>query len=98
ATQRDQDLIVPLSESVPEDTRLTVEVWYSGTPEAVTMPSTRGDFDEGLGLRVESDGAVWTMQEPYGAFTWYPVNDHPSDEALYDIDVSVPNGWSAVAS
>ena len=25
------------------------------------------------------------MQEPYGAFTWYPVNDQPSDKALYDI-------------
>ena len=24
------------------------------------------------------------MQEPYGAHTWYPVNDQPSDKALYD--------------
>jgi aminopeptidase N len=37
------------------------------------------------------------MQEPWGALTWYPVNEHPSDEALYDIAVTVPEGWSAVA-
>jgi aminopeptidase N len=38
------------------------------------------------------------MQEPYGAFTWYPVNDIPSDKARYDLHVTVPAGWSAVAS
>ncbi len=27
------------------------------------------------------------MQEPYGAYSWYPVNDQPSDKALYDISV-----------
>ena len=30
-------------------------------------------------------GEAWTMQEPYGASTWYPVNDTPSDEAVYDV-------------
>ncbi len=37
------------------------------------------------------------MQEPFGAFTWYPANDQPSDEALYDIAVTVPRGLVAVA-
>ncbi|MGH3736804.1 MAG: M1 family metallopeptidase [Micromonosporaceae bacterium] len=98
ARQRGEDLVVRLAEPAAADTRLTFAVTYAGTPESVPMPSTRGDFGDGLGLRVESDGAVWTMQEPYGAFTWYPVNDQPSDEALYDITVTVPDGWSAVAS
>ena len=92
------DLIVPLSKPAPKDRRLTLVVRYSGPPEPVEMPSTRGDFAEGLGLRVEDNGAIWTMQEPYGALTWYPVNDQPSDEALYDIAVTVPDGWAAVAS
>ena len=30
------------------------------------------------------------MQEPYGAYTWYPVNDQPSDKALYDVTVHAP--------
>jgi aminopeptidase N len=73
-------------------------VHYHGTPAAIPFPSHRSDADEGLGLRVVNDGELWTMQEPYGASTWYPVNDHPSDEATYDIAVTVPVGWSAIAS
>jgi aminopeptidase N len=42
------------------------------------------------------DGRVWTMQEPFGAFTWYPVNDQPSDKAFYDARISVPRPWVGV--
>ena len=38
------------------------------------------------------------MQEPYGAFTWYPVNDQPSDKALYDISVTAPAPYTGVAN
>ena len=38
------------------------------------------------------------MQEPYGAFTWYPVNDQPSDKAFYDISVTVPSPWVGIAN
>ncbi len=96
--RRGRDLITPLPEPVAADQQVRLVISYSGTPQAVPMPSTRGDFSEGIGMRVEPDGAIWTMQEPYGAFTWYPANDQPSDEALYDISVTVPAGWSAVAS
>jgi len=36
------------------------------------------------------------MQEPFGAFTWYPVNDHPSDKAFYDVRISAPRGMVGV--
>ncbi len=38
------------------------------------------------------------MQEPFGAFTWYPVNDQPADKALYDITVHVPAPWTGIAN
>jgi aminopeptidase N len=38
------------------------------------------------------------MQEPYGAFTWYAVNDQPSDKALYDISVDAPAPMVGVAN
>jgi aminopeptidase N len=79
------------------DTPVTLRVDYRGTPAGVPMPSKRSDT-ELLGLRVTEGGGLQTMQEPYGAFTWYPANDIPSDEALYDIAVTVPPGWAAVAS
>ena len=36
--------------------------------------------------------------EPEGAMTWYPVSDHPTDKATYDIAVTVPKGKVAVAN
>ena len=38
------------------------------------------------------------MQEPYGAFTWYPVNDQPSDKALYDVTFTRPGDWVGVSN
>jgi aminopeptidase N len=75
----------------------TLVVGYQGTPGTVPMPSHRGDT-EPLGLTVTTQGELWTMQEPYGASTWYPANDQPSDKALYDIAVTVPDGWAGIAS
>ncbi|MBB6032269.1 M1 family metallopeptidase [Phytomonospora endophytica] len=89
---------VTFDASLAAEAQAVLTVVYEGVPEQAPAPTTRSDFDDGLGMRPESDGSLWTMQEPYGAFTWYPVNDHPSDEALYDITVAVPEGWSGVAS
>jgi aminopeptidase N len=95
STWQGPDLSVP--KQLTADARTTLVVKYHGRPTTVPMPSARDDFDEGLGLRVTQSGEAWTMQEPYGASTWYPVNDTPWDEAVYDVRVTVPDGWSAVA-
>jgi aminopeptidase N len=36
------------------------------------------------------------MQEPFGALTWYPVNDQPSDKAYYDVTINAPRGWVGI--
>ncbi len=95
STWQGNDLTVP--KQLAADARTTLVVKYHGRPTPVPMPSERGDFDEGVGLRVTSGGEAWTMQEPYGASTWYPANDTPWDEAVYDVKATVPDGWSAVA-
>ncbi|GAB3937606.1 M1 family metallopeptidase [Micromonospora vulcania] len=82
---------------VRADVPITLVVGYHGKPSTTAWPTKRGDAHP-LGLTIDSDGGLWTMQEPFGAFTWYPVNDHPSDEALYDIAVTAPKGWSGIAS
>jgi aminopeptidase N len=38
------------------------------------------------------------LNEPEGAQTWYPVNDHPSDKATYTFHVTVPDGVSVIAN
>ena len=74
----------------------TLTIAYAGEPEPVETPTTRPDFD-GVGWHTTADGGAWTMQEPWGAHTWYPVNDHPSDKAYYDFRVDTPASQHGVA-
>ena len=94
-TRRGKDLL--LDAPIEEDERHELTLDYAGTPEPTPAPTTRGDFST-TGFTVTPTGEVWTMQEPYGAFTWYPVNDQPSDKALYDITVHAPARWTGVAN
>lgn len=94
--ERADDALV-VSAAIEADQRYAVEVDYQGTPESVPAPTTRTDI-ENLGWTITEDGEVWTMQEPYGAFTWYPVNDQPSDKALYDFTIAVPDPMVGIAN
>lgn len=77
--------------------RHDLRITYRGTPGTSAGPASRRDIAR-VGMRVTDDGRLWTMQQPFGAFTWYPVNDHPSDKALYDVRVSVPGRWVGVSN
>jgi aminopeptidase N len=77
--------------------QIRLRVVYSGRPQPVAAPTNRGDFN-GLGWHTMKDGETWTMQEPYGAFTWYPVNDNPSDKALYDVRINAPKNFVGVSN
>lgn len=93
--RRGKDLVVRAP--VRADRRYELSLDYVGTPRPTPAPTTRGDFST-TGFTVTGSGAVWTMQEPYGAFTWYPVNDQPADKALYDVTVHVPAPWTGVSN
>jgi aminopeptidase N len=73
------------------DDRL-VEVSYSVTP-------TPGQF--GFGVPVgwfSTSRGSWAQNEPNGASTWMPCDDHPSDKADYTFVLSVPAGLTAIAN
>ena len=90
-----KDLIVETP--VEKDQRYEMVLEYSGTPEPVDVPVQRSDFSQ-TGFTIDDDHQVWTMQEPWGAYSWYAVNDHPSDKALYDFSLSVPEPWMGIAN
>ncbi|SDC35535.1 M1 family metallopeptidase [Nocardioides lianchengensis] len=82
---------------VEEDARHELTLSYAGTPTPAPAPTQRSDFST-TGWTITDDGETWTMQEPFGAYTWYAVNDQPSDKALYDFTITVPSPWSGVAN
>jgi aminopeptidase N len=76
----------------------TLVISYQGVPAPAPAPSDRTDQQGGLGWVTEHNGSVHTFQEPYGAFTWYPVNDQPSDKALYDVKIHTTGRWLGVSN
>jgi hypothetical protein len=97
ASHRGHDLIISAGRRLAKDTRALVTIRYHGRPQTLLGPMVRKDINT-VGFTVGPDSSVYSIQEPYGALTWYPVNDHPSDEALYDIALTVPRGWAGVSS
>lgn len=95
AIQRGDGLLVDTGDLAKNSVHV-VAITYSGRPHTVEAPSHRGDQGEGLGWTLDQDGNVYTFQEPYGAYTWFPVNDHPSDKAMYDAQITVPKGDTGI--
>lgn len=92
---RGKDLVI--RHDVAADALYQLRIAYDGAPQPTPAPTQRGDF-EATGWTTTPDGEVWTMQEPYGAFTWYAVNDQPSDKALYSFRISAPAPWVGIAN
>ena len=93
---RGKNLVV--RQPVEADQRYTLVLEFSTRhPRPVAAPTTRSDFST-LGWTTTDTGATWTMQEPYGAYSWYAVNDQPSDKALYSFTISVPSPFVGVAN
>ena len=93
--RRGKDLV--LKAPIEKDDRHELSLDYVGTPVPAPAPTTRSDFST-TGFTITRTGEVWTMQEPFGAYTWYPVNDQPSDKALYDITVHAPPRWTGISN
>ena len=93
--RRGKDLVVRAP--IEADQRYELSLDYVGTPRPARAPTTRSDFST-TGFTITDTGEVWTMQEPFGAYTWYPVNDQPSDKALYEVTVRAPAPWTGISN
>jgi aminopeptidase N len=91
----DKNLVV--SGEFTADEQYVMAIAYSGTPVPVEAPTTRSDFST-TGFTITDDGSAWTMQEPYGAYSWYAVNDQPADKAFYDFALRSTAPYIGVAN
>ncbi len=87
-----QELTVICPERLEAGETFSTQVDYSGIPDS---PDHSGAFSVGW-HRV--DDTIYTLDEPQGAATWFPVNDHPSDKASYVFRITVPRPYVAAAS
>ncbi|WP_374728281.1 M1 family metallopeptidase [Catenuloplanes atrovinosus] len=70
----------------------TVELEYAGVPTMIPEAALgRGGF------RHTDDGAV-VIGQPESASSWFPVNDHPLDKATYRVEITVPEGRTALSN
>lgn len=73
---------------------LFITVDYSFRPDLATS-----DFVLPTGWFANPDtGESYVLNQPDGARLWMPSNDHPSDKATWTFDVTVPDGFVAVAN
>ena len=69
-------------------------VYYSGTPKPIHDPAL--GFTT-IGWNPQPNG-TFVVNEPSGAKSWYPVNDHPLDKATYTFRITVPAPYQVAAN
>jgi aminopeptidase N len=79
-----RELVITPPSPVANGKTFTVVVTYGGVPKGETFHHT-------------ADGAI-TAGEPEGATEWFPSNDHPSDKATYDLDITAPDGLQVISN
>jgi aminopeptidase N len=90
--QQGDELVITPAKTVTKGAQFKVTVAYAGTPSEINDPIL-GRY----GWIRTTDG-VFIACQPSGAHTWFPGNDHPSDKATFDFDLTVPKGSTAVAN
>jgi aminopeptidase N len=67
---------------------------YNGVPEQVLDPD---DSFEGW-LRTMTSPGAFVVNEPMGAMSFYPNNNHPRDKATYDFHLTAPTAYSTAGN
>ena len=94
AHQKAELLITPASGLEP-GANVEVEVTYAGKPDQIIGGTA--NLGDGGWYRTPSGGAI-AIGEPFSGSAWYPVNEHPSDPAAYQVTATVPQKWSVISN
>jgi aminopeptidase N len=86
------ELVVRPQRALLRGERFTVTVRYSGVPR--TYIDADGSRE---GWVATPDGAV-VVNQPVGAMTVLPVNNHPTDKATWRVRLDVPHGLTGVSN
>ena len=95
-TQYDRKLLVELATPVDYGEIIEVAITYSGIPVPTDTPYSNY-FTVGLEY-VDNQPRMAFINQPDGANTWFPCNDHPLDRATYEFHITVPSTLMAIAN
>jgi len=76
-------------------TRFTLETVYSGNPKQAQSAALPPGFTSGW---ITYPGGAIAACEPELAHTWFPCNDHPLNKATFEIEITTPRPYVAVAN
>ncbi len=92
-SRAEYELTIELDVPIPAGTTFNALVTYEGQPSTSPVPGT--DLLTGW-LNYET--GIIAYGEPWGASHWFPVNEHPSDKALYTFIITVPEPYEATSN
>ncbi|WP_433387683.1 M1 family metallopeptidase [Micromonospora sp. KLBMP9576] len=90
--RKGDELVVTPARGLIAGNGFVTEVAYEGVPEPLRNEAL------GVGGFLHTDDGAIALGQPESASTWFPVNDHPSDKAAYDFEITVPKGLTAVSN
>lgn len=93
--ERELGELILASISIAEGQIFEIKITYAGTPGEGIDTSKLDAFELGWGYYGEG---VYVAGEPSGSSTWYPVNEHPSDKALYKFEITVAEPFDVAAN
>jgi aminopeptidase N len=91
-TRKGQELIITPSAGLPRNRNFSVRVVYGGHANYVLDPDHSKDG------WIPTDDGAYVVNEPQGAPTWFPANDSLKDFAIFDFEITVPEGRTALAN
>jgi len=98
------DGVLAVTEQDPPELRITLPSQRRAGEQLqllITYSVATQPVDSPIGLQsgwFNTDDGSFVLNEPDGARTWVPCNDHPSDKASYTFTIEVPVGVTAVAN
>ena len=88
------ELVIVSANPLAAGAEFSTEVRYSGTPELISDP---GLWVFELGWH-NTEGVVFTVNQPSGSMSWFPSNNHPTDKATFEIHLTVPEPLTAASN
>ena len=88
------ELVIVPANPLATGSEFVTEVHYSGTPQPISDP---GLWFFELGWH-NTEGVVFTVNQPSGSMSWFPSNNHPTDKATFEIQLTVPEPLTAASN